>query len=1042
MLETVGTEFREARTPMAPAVGELAFRIRGGELQGRIARVRASQCTIGSAPDCTLRLAEPGVRPLHCVIFRSDAGATVRRWSPDTQLNGRAFSDALLMAGDRLQIGPVELEVIDDAALAYPRSSRLAPVAAPPGPAAPAIPVASLAGEIVEHLKRDLDPQPSKSKLLRKRVRQARHRVKQLKTKLTRLQESSLRLQADSERFQRELEDTQARRSEADRQLQRLTQEGLSSSAAMDQLRREADDARHRLEREIVTANEDRKRLEQSLDEVRTRLAERDTELAQLRAELNQRLDDWRRERAEFQSSLETLRQRAAEAEQAHESAFQQRQQEQAAWQQERLALLQSLEDKQHLEQRLEELDKLRQWCDEAETRSEQASRAEAAAQQEALRLRERIAELEAFAERRMNAEAGEPAADDELQRQIEEARREYASLRAERDRLLAEVETGSNRFLSQADELAEMSRQFTELESRCHDLQGQLECRTAEQIPLLERIEQLEQQVIAASAAIGPAGPVCDAVESSAQIEAMEAELRRKVEELAATTAQAEQARQQLADRDASWTKREQELLKQLQCLENLARNLEENLRTATDQAAAEQAQAEKQELEQQLAAAQEKLATAQKQWNEQRELLEEQALSAHQQVQTLEEQLDTLRPSLEETRSQIRERDALLSQLRDEVRQQMAVWQRERNELQHELEQARLQEPGYADVPLSTESFPAESDSLADVDAGDDAPMPSANHAESQTLEEPESSLSEVFAEQAIVEPVASEEPTGESPVSVNDVLARLGAAGIWRDEAAEEAIDPDAAADSNADTATEQTSFTFPEQSESDFQDSDCRESETPVSWYASQPEAESAAESMAEPLAEEAALDSAATSDEPHPFPANAGEPASEDDDSIEAYMARLLKRVRGDAVADAFVVQQAATETKPDVMGEIPSAQAEPQVEPLAGPEEFVPRSQAPEQSVDLAAMRELAIHSARQAITQSTQRRQRQAALATTGIIVGSVLGSGALLYWGWQIGNPLAYAGAVATLVGGICWSVRRIRRAPRTRANGVAAK
>ena len=36
----------------------------------------------------------------------------VRRWSPDTLLNGCQFTDAPLNPGDRLSIGPIELEVV------------------------------------------------------------------------------------------------------------------------------------------------------------------------------------------------------------------------------------------------------------------------------------------------------------------------------------------------------------------------------------------------------------------------------------------------------------------------------------------------------------------------------------------------------------------------------------------------------------------------------------------------------------------------------------------------------------------------------------------------------------------------------------------------------------------------------------------------------------------------------------------------------------------------------------------------------------------
>ena len=49
----------------------------------------------------------------------------VRSWSPDTRLNGRGFTDAQLLKGDRLSIGPIELEVVD-ASQAYPPATAAA----------------------------------------------------------------------------------------------------------------------------------------------------------------------------------------------------------------------------------------------------------------------------------------------------------------------------------------------------------------------------------------------------------------------------------------------------------------------------------------------------------------------------------------------------------------------------------------------------------------------------------------------------------------------------------------------------------------------------------------------------------------------------------------------------------------------------------------------------------------------------------------------------------------------------------------------------
>jgi|GEM_PF-5625379 len=93
--------------------GELVLKICGGEHDGRVLRLTAAKCLIGSAPGCTLRLRARGIRPVHALILRGQAGSVIRGWSADTQLNDRAFSEALLEPGDKIQIGPITLSVAE-----------------------------------------------------------------------------------------------------------------------------------------------------------------------------------------------------------------------------------------------------------------------------------------------------------------------------------------------------------------------------------------------------------------------------------------------------------------------------------------------------------------------------------------------------------------------------------------------------------------------------------------------------------------------------------------------------------------------------------------------------------------------------------------------------------------------------------------------------------------------------------------------------------------------------------------------------------------
>ncbi len=80
-------------------------------LPPRIARVADRTISLGAGPRCTVQLLAPGLRPMHCLITRTDTGLSVRRWANNTLLNGRSFSEAPLACGDRLSIGDCLVEI-------------------------------------------------------------------------------------------------------------------------------------------------------------------------------------------------------------------------------------------------------------------------------------------------------------------------------------------------------------------------------------------------------------------------------------------------------------------------------------------------------------------------------------------------------------------------------------------------------------------------------------------------------------------------------------------------------------------------------------------------------------------------------------------------------------------------------------------------------------------------------------------------------------------------------------------------------------------
>jgi hypothetical protein len=73
--------------------------------------ISPGKTVIGCGPKCTLRLTEPGIAPVHCVLIRDADKLTLRRWADDTSLNGAPFDEAELQPNDQLTLGEVVIAV-------------------------------------------------------------------------------------------------------------------------------------------------------------------------------------------------------------------------------------------------------------------------------------------------------------------------------------------------------------------------------------------------------------------------------------------------------------------------------------------------------------------------------------------------------------------------------------------------------------------------------------------------------------------------------------------------------------------------------------------------------------------------------------------------------------------------------------------------------------------------------------------------------------------------------------------------------------------
>jgi hypothetical protein len=171
------------------------------------------------------------------------------------------------------------------------------------------------------------------------------------------------------------------------------------------------------------------------------------------------------------------------------------------------------------------------------------------------------------------------------------------------------------------------------------------------------------------------------------------------------------------------------------------------------------------------------------------------------------------------------------------------------------------------------------------------------------------------------------------------------------------------------------------------------------------------------------------------------------PPPSDDDSIEAYMFRLLKRVRGDAPSP--VQSRPPAQAQPPIHAQSPPPPARQGPEPesdvviAAGgassepslvavepeqPPQFLPRSRAPELTTNLAAMREVANSAARDAIAKHQRRTGGQKALAQSVGAVLTLFCATAAAYFAWRKLSLPAGVGAGIGLLAGLYWGGKAV--------------
>src|SRR5687767_1118042 len=81
----------------------IRLRICGTSRNGEIIEVVSRRVTIGSAPNCVVRLRAKSVRPVECLLLREPNALVARCLSISALLNGNPFRQAQINLGDLLQ---------------------------------------------------------------------------------------------------------------------------------------------------------------------------------------------------------------------------------------------------------------------------------------------------------------------------------------------------------------------------------------------------------------------------------------------------------------------------------------------------------------------------------------------------------------------------------------------------------------------------------------------------------------------------------------------------------------------------------------------------------------------------------------------------------------------------------------------------------------------------------------------------------------------------------------------------------------------------
>jgi Inner membrane component of T3SS, cytoplasmic domain len=93
-------------------VGAIEFRVLRAGAPVRRLRLTGKRYTFGSAEGCSIRLTDPALRPMHAVLIRDQSRILVRAYSVPIEVNGIRQTESLLAVGDVLRLGAYQFELL------------------------------------------------------------------------------------------------------------------------------------------------------------------------------------------------------------------------------------------------------------------------------------------------------------------------------------------------------------------------------------------------------------------------------------------------------------------------------------------------------------------------------------------------------------------------------------------------------------------------------------------------------------------------------------------------------------------------------------------------------------------------------------------------------------------------------------------------------------------------------------------------------------------------------------------------------------------